>query len=122
MSETAPGIEPENIEAPQRNKGGRPKGSLNKFTTNAKQAFQTAFEELGGVEGLVAWAQKDEGKNLGDFYKLFARLIPTDVKVEAPQLDDLKPSDPMELARRMLFLMQLGVKQSEQSERPTATH
>ncbi|SVD68897.1 uncharacterized protein METZ01_LOCUS421751, partial [marine metagenome] len=31
---------------------GRPKGSLNKFTT-LKSAFIEAFEELGGVDNLV---------------------------------------------------------------------
>lgn len=106
MSDTAPGIEPEKT----RNKGGRPKGSLNKFTANAKQAFQAAFDELGGVAGLVTWAKADEGKNLTDFYKLYARLIPTDLKVETPDLKDLQPRDALSIARDLLHLAQLGVQ------------
>ena len=90
---------------------GRPKGVPNKLTSNAKQLLQAAFEDLGGVERMVKWANEDS-KNLGDFYRIWARIIPADVKVEAPQLDDLRPSDPMEIARRMLFMLQLGAKQA----------
>jgi hypothetical protein len=36
---------------------GRPKGSVNKFT-NLKEVFLQAFEETGGVEGLVEWIKK----------------------------------------------------------------
>jgi hypothetical protein len=40
--------------------------------SGGKEAFELAFEELGGVEQLTAW-----GRSLrGEFYKLFARLIP----------------------------------------------
>ena len=55
--------------------GGRQKGTPNKVTANAKQAFQMAFDELGGVSSLVTWAQQNET----DFYKLFSKLIPQDV-------------------------------------------
>jgi hypothetical protein len=41
-------------------------------------AFEQAFNELGGVEGLVRWASK----NPGEFYKLVARLLPTEVKAD----------------------------------------
>ena len=51
---------------------GRPKGSPNKITAVAKEALELAFEELGGVEQLTAWARSHRG----EFYKLFARLIP----------------------------------------------
>lgn len=56
-------------------KGGRAKGTPNRFTTSAKEAFQIAFDELGGPEGLKKWART----NPTEFYKLFARLIPQDV-------------------------------------------
>ena len=57
------------------NPNGRPKGSKNKFTQSAKEAFQLAFDKLGGAVGLAKWA-KD---NQGEFYKLYSKLIPIDV-------------------------------------------
>ena len=53
------------------NRNGRIPGSKN--LTPARAAFAECFEELGGVMGLSAWA-KD---NPTDFYKLYARLIPS---------------------------------------------
>lgn len=52
--------------------GGRPKGSPNKLTKSAREAFQLAFDAQGGSDGLVKWAKK----NPTEFYKLYARLIP----------------------------------------------
>lgn len=56
--------------------GGRKPGTPNKLTVAAKEAFQLAFEGVGGVDGLIKWAQH----NPDEFYKLYARLIPVDVK------------------------------------------
>lgn len=53
---------------------GRPRGAQNKLTRDAKQAFQYAFDKIGGAEQLAAWATD----NTSEFYKLFARLIPVD--------------------------------------------
>jgi hypothetical protein len=54
---------------------GRPKGIPNKATVAAKQAFQMAFDGIGGVDALIGWAQE----NQTDFFKLFSKLIPQDV-------------------------------------------
>lgn len=59
---------------------GRPKGSKNKATLAIKEAVLQAFVRLGDVDGLVAWAQE----NRTEFYKIAARLIPTETHVEAP--------------------------------------
>lgn len=59
---------------------GRKEGAVNKTTATAKQAFQLAFDELGGVAGLVKWAKSDPD-NLATLYTLYARLIPTDTNV-----------------------------------------
>lgn len=56
--------------------GGRQKGTPNKLTVAAKEAFSLAFQGLGGVEGLIDWAKG----NPDEFYKLYARLIPVDVQ------------------------------------------
>ncbi len=58
--------------------GGRVKGTPNKLTASAKEAFQLAFDELGGYAGMVKWAQTDPD-NLKVFYSLYARMIPIDM-------------------------------------------
>lgn len=60
------------------NPQGRKEGVPNKLTRTAKEAFQLAFDELGGWEGLAQWASKDP-ENRKVFYSLYARLIPTDI-------------------------------------------
>lgn len=102
MTEVAPAVK----ETAKKHRAGpgRPKGVPNKLTTSAKQAFQLAFDELGGVEGLVRWAKQDD--NLGDFYKLYARLIPTDVKVDLPQV--AQAIDLMDAARTIIFALELA--------------
>lgn len=57
---------------------GRPKGALNKTTASTKAALEEAFGRLGGVPALVRWAQEEPG----EFYKLWSKLVPADVKVE----------------------------------------
>ncbi|WP_235443620.1 DUF5681 domain-containing protein [Xylella fastidiosa] len=59
------------------NPKGRAMGSRNKNTAAIKQAFLDAFDQLGGVPALVAWARD----NKTDFYKLAARMIPTEARV-----------------------------------------
>jgi len=57
--------------------GGRTKGVPNKITRSAKEAYALAFDGLGGAAALQQWARE----NLGEFYKLHARLIPTESHV-----------------------------------------
>lgn len=66
------------------NPRGRKPGSPNKSTVAAKQAFQLAFDELGGVEALTTWARSNET----DFYKLFSKLIPQDVNATVRTHED----------------------------------
>ena len=51
---------------------GRPKGSLNKFTT-LKNAFLEAFERTGGTDTLTEWGKQP--KDRWDFYRLLAILF-----------------------------------------------
>lgn len=60
------------------NRRGRPKGSQNKLTKNAKEAFEFAFDEIGGPEKLAEWAEN----NRRDFYRIYARLLPRDVTLK----------------------------------------
>lgn len=54
---------------------GRPKGSANKTTKAAREAFALAFDAIGGAKALAKWARDNET----EFYKLYARLIPVEV-------------------------------------------
>ena len=58
------------------NPAGRTPGSRNRFTA-LKEAFVEAFEGIGGVEGLMAWARNNPDK----FYPILARLFPKEVEV-----------------------------------------
>lgn len=66
------------------NPRGRESGSSNKTTVAAKQAFQLAFDGLGGVTALQEWA-KD---NQTEFFKLFSKLIPQDVNATLRSHED----------------------------------
>lgn len=67
------------------NPTGRPPGA-NKGTIAAKEAFALAFDKLGGHEGLATWASE----NQTDFYKLYSKLIPTDVNNSHALTDPVK--------------------------------
>jgi hypothetical protein len=58
-------------------RGGRAPGSQNKVTTTVKDNMLAVFNRLGGTHKMAEWAEA----NLTEFYKLYARLIPTDVKL-----------------------------------------
>lgn len=55
--------------------GGRQKGTPNKTTVVAREAFNIAFHGIGGTDALTRWARNNED----EFFKLYARLIPVDV-------------------------------------------
>jgi hypothetical protein len=55
--------------------GGRQLGSKNKFGSTAKENFMAVFVRLGGTAAMAKWA----ADNNSEFYKLYARLIPTEV-------------------------------------------
>lgn len=58
--------------------GGRKKGTLNKSTASAKAAMEEAFVKMGGVESLKKWGNE----NPTEFYRLWSKLIPSDIKAE----------------------------------------
>ena len=74
-------METDNLEKQKSTNGGlragagRPKGATNKIPRVAKENIIRAFEDLGGIEGLVNWAKLD-AKNQGEFYKIYGRLLP----------------------------------------------
>lgn len=56
--------------------GGRKAGTPNKTTRDARAAMELAFEGAGGSNALTKWAKA----NRTEFYKLWGRLIPAEVK------------------------------------------
>ncbi len=58
--------------------GGRQKGTPNKSTTAVKEALLLAFDKLGGVPALAEWAKE----NPSDFYRLWSRLLPLELKAQ----------------------------------------
>ena len=55
---------------------GRPKGSLNKTTTAAKDAIAQAAEGLGGAERLMAWAQEEPQNERVFWGTIYPKLLP----------------------------------------------
>ena len=63
--------------------GGRKAGTPNRMTSAVKEALQTVYDDLqaksgGGHKHFSEWA---EG-NPTEFYKLYAKLLPQEVKAE----------------------------------------
>tara|TARA_R110002020_G_scaffold341887_3_gene556453 strand:+ start:1903 stop:2157 length:255 start_codon:yes stop_codon:yes gene_type:complete len=56
--------------------GGRKKGTPNKQTVAVKQCILNAFEHIGGVANLAAWAEA----NPTDFYtKMWVKVMPAEL-------------------------------------------
>ena len=58
-----------------RKTGGRKKGTQNKFTLSVKDSVLKTFGNLGGVKHMTTWAKE----NPTEFYKIAAKLIPTEI-------------------------------------------
>lgn len=77
---------------------GRPKGVQNKIGSAVKSNVVAVFDKIGGRDKMVAWALD----NLTEFYRLYARLIPTEVSTE------INIRDATELNRAQLMLIAQG--------------
>ena len=64
---------------------GRVAGTPNKKTKAVKEALQEAFENIGGVLTLAAWAKNEPT----EFYKLWAKMLPTEVKAKVEAVGDI---------------------------------
>lgn len=63
---------------PKHPSSGRKPGQKNSTTSTAKENIMAVFEGMGGTITMQAWANA----NRSDFYKIYGRLIPTDVKID----------------------------------------
>lgn len=66
--------------------GGREKGTPNRVTASAKENILAVFTRLGGTAEMAAWARRHPT----DFYKLYARLIPTEQRIGNADGESLK--------------------------------
>lgn len=57
---------------------GRPKGVRNRMSEARTDEILETFERLGGIEHMVSWA----AKNPTEFYRLYGKLLPKEVKAE----------------------------------------
>lgn len=58
--------------------GGRQKGTPNKTTATVKSVLEETFERMGGVDAMHAWASE----NPTEFFKIYAKLLPVEMKGE----------------------------------------
>jgi uncharacterized MAPEG superfamily protein len=56
--------------------GGRKAGTKNKIGETVKDNVLAVFNRLGGTAGMAKWAEA----NQTEFYKIYARLIPAELK------------------------------------------
>jgi hypothetical protein len=77
---------------------GRPKGMPNKIGAAVKSNVVAVFDSIGGRDGMASWAKE----NLSEFYRLYARLIPTESSTE------ITIRDVTELSRAELILIATG--------------
>ena len=68
---------------------GRPRGSTNRVSAHVKDGLVRAFEDLGGQEGLVEWARKDD-ENRRLLYSWWARMAPKEIDIQAEVEADVK--------------------------------
>ena len=59
--------------------GGRQRGTPNRITTAFKDAVRIVYDDIGGHHAFAAWARE----NPTEFYKIAARLIPSEINVKA---------------------------------------
>jgi hypothetical protein len=55
---------------------GRPKGAVNKTTMEAKEAIAMVAQGLGGAEGLLEWARRDEKNETIFWGTIYPKLLP----------------------------------------------
>lgn len=61
------------------NPAGRPPGSKNKITSEAKAVIAGAAEELGGQARLVEWAKSDPQNEKAFWATVYPKLLPLTV-------------------------------------------
>lgn len=68
-----------------RKTGGRKRGVPNKISGTVRENVIQVFDQIGGLRQMAQWAQK----NRTEFYRLYAKLLPVEVKGEVSHEDSL---------------------------------
>lgn len=81
-------------EAPvEKNRGnagkGRPKGVPNKTTMAAKEAIAAAFEQMGGTDALVKWANTNDDNRKVFYSQIWPKIVPLQVNGAGEQGEHL---------------------------------
>jgi hypothetical protein len=58
---------------------GRPKGSQNKISRQAKEVIAEAAEGLGGTKRLMEWAKESPENERAFWQSIYTKLVPLDV-------------------------------------------
>lgn len=90
---------------------GRPKGSVNKISRLVKENILAVFDGIGGTQAMINWARR----NKTEFYKLYARLVPTQV-VTTVDIRDASEFTDSELARIIAGASGAGIAGEEAGE------
>jgi hypothetical protein len=65
--------------APGHERGGRPKGAVNKLTLPTREAIEYAAQRLGGAERLAAWARENAQHETVFWSRIYVRLLPVNL-------------------------------------------
>ena len=85
--------------------GGRKKGSKNKLPMSVKQSLIRAYSEMGGDEALAAWGRR----NPTEFYKIWVKLMPTQVEV-GKRVEDMTTLELKQEAQELLDSMEAPIE------------
>jgi hypothetical protein len=67
---------------PGERRGGRKKGTPNKFTSIARGAIEAAANKLGGARRLAEWAKEDSLNERAFWATIYPKLLPLQVSGE----------------------------------------
>lgn len=76
---------------------GRPKGSLNKTTQEAKSAIALVAEGLGGSDRMLAWVQEDPANEKLFWSSIYPKLLP--LQVANPEGETFKTTRVVEFVK-----------------------
>ncbi len=71
--------------------GGRQKGTPNKVSASVKESIMCVYEDLGGRQGLAAWA-KSHPNNKAKLYEWWARMAPKEIVADVKADGEFKLS------------------------------
>jgi hypothetical protein len=94
--------------------GGRKRGTPNKTTATVREALSLAFEGVGGVPKLIAWAKKEPTA----FYGLWARMLPTELNARVAG-DSNHPLEVVSKIERVIIDPREGVADRDAEICPT---